>query len=128
MFSTQSNHLLIFPLPPSLKFNVQCITESSILACVFTRQISLITYSLSSYITVIKPSGLLNNSLANVCVVAIQFVIYSPLSFQFFQILLYFIPVKTTFAFTISVPVIYVTKANLILCICIKVAYFIIYV
>ena len=47
------------------KFNVQCVTESSIFACVATLCVLLIIYSSSPSVAVIKPSDLLNSSLAN---------------------------------------------------------------
>ena len=64
-------YLFKLPLPPSRKFNVQCVAESSIFACVGTLCVLLITYSSSPSVAVIKPSGLFNSSLANAWLVLI---------------------------------------------------------
>lgn len=109
-------YLFIFPLPPSRKFNVQCITESSIFACVATLCVLLIIYSSPSSVAVINPSGLLNSSLANVRLVLIISKIFV-ISFQFFYISFYVIPVITSNSFPFFVPFIFITKTYFYLCI-----------
>ncbi len=68
----------MFPFPPSRKFNVQCITPSSIFACVATLCILSITYSSSPFLATRKPSGLFNNSCANAWIVLIHCVFNTP--------------------------------------------------
>lgn len=71
-------YLFILPITLlGLRFNLQCITVSSRFACVKTRCKLCIIYSSSPFDATIKPSGLLNSSLANIWVVVIQFVLYS---------------------------------------------------
>ena len=64
-------YLVILPSLLSQRFNTQCITVSSQLACVATLRIPSITYSFSPLAAIIKPSGLLNNSFANEWLVVI---------------------------------------------------------
>lgn len=86
----QYSYLFIIPTPPLRKFSVQCVTLSSIFACVATLCVLLITYSSSPSVAVIKPSGLLNNSLANawlVLIISVILILSSPLIVIFFYIM-----------------------------------------